>query len=285
MDINQKTFRQGDDEKRPIDRAVKHPAVMLEPRPVNPNREPLDVDQLAIAMKDLHHKDIVNDKYIRNMKFGVDPKISGQHFGLISFIPSQNATPDSDGCFGILRLRGNFSTESEADMWAENLVKNHDSYAEIDTVFVGRPVPLFLNNERFTSKTREIDIRKVVTDIQKADAAEKAKKEQKEIQDIQERQRKLLNKETEEEKEKALTSLDYYVELRVKKANARALIDEAEKKIKEANEVIDKVSLEIAELDEKEPTYKDEFIEKYKQALIAVGANAEENPIIKYMSS
>jgi hypothetical protein len=283
-DITEKVFRQGDEEKTPVVRATSHPEVMRELRPIHPNRESLNNSQLEAATKELYHKDYTKLDFPRNMKFAVDPKVSGQTYGLISFLPSKNAVPDKDGCFGILKLRGNFSSEVEADKWAEKIIKDHDTYADIDTVFVGRPFPLFVDNEKYASKTREIDIRKVVTDIQKSSQIEKQQKEQKEIQEIQERQRKLLNKETEEEKDKSVCDLDYYVTLRVKKANAMAAIDDAEKRIKEAQEVIDNVSKEIEEFDEKEPTYKEEYVEKYKNALGVIGANPEENPLIKYMN-
>jgi len=282
--ITEKVFRQGDEEKAPVVRATQHPEVMRELRPIHPNRDPLTKEQLEVAKKELYNKEYTKLDFPRNMKFGIDPKVAGQVYGLISFIPSKNAKPDQDGCFGILKLRGNFGSETEADKWAEKLIKDHDTYSEIDTVFIGRPFPLFIDNEKYAQKTREIDIRKIVTDNQKAAQVEKQQKEQKEIQEIQERQRKLLNKETEEEKDSAVTDIDYYVTLRVKKANAMAVVDEAEKRIKEAQEVIDKVSKEIEEFDEKEPTYKDEYIEKYKAALGVVGANPEENPLIKYMN-
>jgi len=282
--VNTKVFRQGDEESVPHDRAKKHPDVMTELRPIHPNREPLTNSQLQDAKQELHNKEFTKLTFPKNMKFACDPKVSGQVYGLLSFIPSKTAIPDKDGCFGIIKLRGNFSTENEADMWAEKLIRDYDSYFDIDTVRVGIPFPIFANNEIYTSKTREIDIRKTVTDIQKQGAIEKQQKEQKEIQEIQERQRKLLNKETDEEKDKSFTDLDYYIELRVKKANALCVIDEAEKKIQEAQAVVDKISKEIEEFDEKEPTYKDEYVEKYKQALGVVGANPEENPLIKYMN-
>ena len=117
-------------------------------------------------------------------------------------------------------------------------------------------------------------------------SALKAKREQeeREIKEIQERQQKLLNPNHEEEKENSLDDLDYYVQLRVKKANAQMLIDEANKKITEAQEVINKTEVELSEMDVNHPDYKEEFMGRYQNALKSVGADASKNPLIQYMS-
>ena len=62
------------------------------------------------------------------------------------------------------------------------------------------------------------------------------------------------------------------------------MLDECNKRIKECNEVIDKTQEQISNIDTQHPDYKDEFLQKYKNALDAIGANAAKNPLIKYMS-
>jgi hypothetical protein len=222
--------------------------------------------------------------YPRRMKFRIDPSIPGQQVGLISFIPSKGAIPDNDGCFGLLKLRGNFNTEQDADAMSEHLVRNVDTYTPIDMVYIGKEFPLFLDNSIYVKETREIDVRKKIEDSKKDHLKAKKEEEQKEIAEIEERQKKLLNHNNEEEKEeKGYDDLEFYTQLRVKKANALAMIDECKRKIEEAQAVIDKTDKDIEELDEKDPSFKEQYLAKYTNALKAVGADVNMNPLVQYM--
>ena len=250
----------------------------------DPSRSSLNESQLSEEMSRLHHTEFTKLEYPRTRRFNVDPAIPHQKFGLISFIPSKNSCPDKDGCYGVIKLRGNFSTEQEADKWSERLIRDFDNFAEIDYAYVGNYFPLMDSNEIYTRSTREIDIRKLVNDTVKDATRQKEMEEQKQIKEIEERQRKLLDRSNEEEKDKSYDDLDYYVQIRVKKANALYVIDEAEKKIKEAQAVVEKVKVEIEELDSKHPTYNNEFLAKYEAAIKATGGNISNNPIIGFMN-
>ncbi len=277
------TFK-ADQETRNVEVSTQAPQCMLDRQTPDGSRQPLTDSQLRDATTELIKKDFVNLKYPKSLKFRVDPRINGQSIGLISFLPSRGATPDKDGCFGVLKLRGNFPSVEEADNWSENLIRHYDSFSEIDMTYVGRDFPLMANNLMYTATTREIDIRKVVDDVTKSALKAKREQEEREIKEIQERQQKLLNPNHEEEKEKSLDDLDYYVQLRVKKANAQMLIDEANKKIAEAQEVISKSDTEINDMEVNHPDYKEEFMGRYQNALKSVGADASKNPLIQYMS-
>lgn len=252
--------------------------------PIYPNRQPLSDDQIIQAKLDLVNNNFVKMDYPKRMKFRVDPGIPGQQIGLISFIPSKDAIPDKDGCFGLLKLRGNFNTEQDADAMSEHLIRNVDTYNPIDMVYIGKEFPLFLDNTKYVSQTREIDIRKKIENTKKEQLQAKKEEEQKEIADIQERQQRLLNHNNEEEKEeKGYDDLEYYTQLRVKKASALAMIEECKKKIEEAQLVIEKTDKDISELDEQNPSFKDEYLQKYTNALNAVGADVNMNPLIQHM--
>jgi hypothetical protein len=272
-----------DVEKQNKDLATKPPQAILDMPKPNPNRVPLTEEQLSVAKVDLLDKNFVKLKYPREQKFRVDPSIPGQHIGLISFVPSKGAIPDNEGCFGVLKYRGGFPNINEAETWAEKLVREHDSYAEIDMVLIGREFPLLIDNTMYTSSTREIDIRKKVDDIVKADLRQKKEKEQKEIEEVTARQQKLLDKTHEAEKEEIFNDVDYYTTLRVKKAQALSLIDEAKKRMEEAQGVVDSASKEIDELDSQYPDYKNQFLDKYIHALESTGTKPEDNPLIKYL--
>lgn len=263
--------------------ATKPPQVILDQPTPNPNRKELTNDELNDAKKDLLNKQYIRLKYPREQKFRIDPSINGQHIGLISFIPSQHATPDSEGCFGVLKFRGAFPNANEAETWAEKLLREHDTLATIDMVYIGKEFPIMVDNTIYTSTTREIDLRKKVDDIVKSDRNMKLQKEQKEIEEVTARQQKLLDKTHETERETIFNDIEFYTTLRVKKAQALSLIDEAEKRKKEAEEVVASTNEEIDKLDQEFPEYKTQFMQKYEHALQSVGASSTENPLIKYM--
>jgi hypothetical protein len=252
--------------------------------PIYPNRQPLTDDQTLQAKSDLVNDKFVKMDYPKRMKFRVDPPIPGQQVGLISFIPSKNAIPDNDGCFGLLKLRGNFYSEQDADVMSENLIRNVDTYTPIDMVYIGKEFPLFLDNTKYVKETREIDIRKKIEETKKEHLKSKKEEEQKEIAEIEERQKKLLNHNNDDEKEeKGYDDLEFYTQLKVKKASALAMIEECKKKIEEAQLVIDKTEKDILDLDEQNPTFKQEYLQKYTNALKSVGADIADNPLIQHM--
>jgi len=276
-------FRLPDNEKKNVDSTNVVPNAIKQLPPLDPDSPSLTEEQLKVAKSDLLKKDFIKLEYPRKMKFGIDPQIPTQRYALFSFIPAKGASPDSQGCYGALKLRGNFTSEMEADKWCDKLMRDYDSYSEIDMTYVGMYVPLMNNNEMYTRTTREIDIKKTVDDTVKSAANEKRLKEEQELKDIHERQNKLLNASTEEQKEKSYTDLEYYIELRVKKASALATIDDCQKREKEAQGVADATDPEIQKLEEQFPEYKEKYLEQYKNALKTVGADITKNPIINFM--
>jgi hypothetical protein len=276
------TFK-ADEEIKNQQLANKAPDCMIERPNLDSSRQSLNDSQLQAAKTDLIDKSFTSLQYPRTLKFRVDPRIPAQAIGLLSFLPSRNAIPDKDGCFGVLKLRGNFPTQEDAENWSENLIRNYDSFSEIDLVHVGRDFPLMVDNTMYNSSTREIDIRKKVDDVTKSALRAKKEQEEKEIKEIEQRQQKLLNPSTEQEKDDTYTDIDFYIQLKVKKANAEMLIDEAAKKTKEAQAVIDKTVVELDEIEKTHPEYRQEYMARYENAVKSVGADITKNPLIEYM--
>lgn len=276
------TFK-ADEEIKNQQLAHKAPDCMIERPNLDSSRQSLNDSQLQAAKTDLIDKSFTSLQYPRTLKFRVDPRIPSQAIGLVSFLPSRNAIPDKDGCFGVLKLRGNFPTSEDAENWSENLIRNYDSFSEIDLVHVGRDFPLMVDNTMYNSSTREIDIRKKVDDVTKSALRAKKEQEEKEIKEIEQRQQKLLNPSTEQEKDDTYTDIDFYIQLKVKKANAEMLIDEATKKTKEAQAVIDKTVVELDEIEKTHPEYRQEYMARYENAVKSVGADITKNPLIEYM--
>ena len=247
------------------------------------NRQPLNAEEFENAKQCLLKKNYIEEKYPNTMKSRIDPKINRQSYGLISFIPSKNAFPDADGLYGIMKFRGSFETIPDAEEYADKLIREHDSYAEIDIVRIGYEFPVMANNDIYTSSTREIDIRQKVEDIVRADKITKRNAENKEIKNIQDRRKQLIDPTHAEERDKAVEDIDMYTQLRVKKANALMAINESKKTIGTAESIIDKTNEDLLRLEQDHPEFKDEYLERYYKALDSVGASPQQNSLIDYM--
>ena len=129
------------------------------------------------------------NKDIRDLqidRYYADPNQHGQNICLVSFIPSTGATPDKYNIYGMMKVRGVYATEEEANERADFIIRNVDSYHEIFHCKVGRPFPVTEDNE-FASTVNSIDIRKKTTELISKDILSKKKEEKEEMEGIQER--------------------------------------------------------------------------------------------------
>jgi hypothetical protein len=248
-----------------------------------PTRKPLDEAEAKAATQALFRKEYTTLEFPRNMKTRVDPKIPHQNWGLLSFIPAKNAVPDKEGCYGIVKFRGAFDSIREAEEYGQYIITEIDSYSEVSIVHIGYEFPLLQDDEMYTAVTREIDVRQKCDDTYKANFKKKRDAENKDMKEIQERREKLLDTSHSAEKEKAIEDIDLYLELRVKKANAMMALDEGQKAIEKASEIIRKTKVVLDKIENEHPDYKDEYLERYTRALSAVGTNPYQNPLIEYM--
>jgi len=263
---------------------MEHPATKGAPEcikniPVDPVRDNLTAEQLESATKALKNTNFLQLEFPRTRKVRVDPELNNQRLALISFVPSKNATPDEDGCFGVAKIRGIFSNVEEADEWANNLIRNYDSYAEIDFVPVGREFPVMADNMVYVRETKEVDVRKILDKTTKEYLDKKREQEKQQIDEIKKRQKELQELPQEEDKD----SIDYYIKLRVKRATALMRKDEARNVMTQCNHVIDASGVELNEVEETHPEYAKEYLEQYETALKETGIKVQDNPLIKYM--
>jgi hypothetical protein len=246
--------------------------------PVDALRDNLTAEQLDSAQS-LKNINFLRLEFPRTRKVRVDPELNHQRFALISFVPSSGATPDSDGCFGVSKIRGVFSTIEEADEWANNLIRNYDSYAEIDFVPVGKEFPVMADNMVYVRETKEVDVRKILDKTTKEYLDKKREQEKQQIDEIKKRQKELQELPQEEDK----NSLDYYIKLRVKRATSLMRKDEARNVMNQCNHVIDGTGVELNEVEENHPEYAKQYLEQYETALKETGIKPQDNPLIKYM--
>ena len=223
-------------------------------------KPPLTGDEFNNAVNELNVDTFIK-KFPKIDRTYADPPIQLQTYGLFSFVPAKGATPDKDGFFGFAKLRGNFSTELEAQQKAEELIMNTDSYHDIFHSYVGRPFPI-TTSIKHALNTDEVDIRKKTTKCISESIIEKRKKEQNDIEEIKEKEKKLV----EDTKQENVDPYENYITLRVKKAQLSWTYLEHMKKIDELKKILLKTNDEIIELDEKNPKFNDEYYEKYMKA-------------------
>jgi hypothetical protein len=236
----------------------------------------LTPEETRNATQDLVSKDIIRT-YPSSERTFADPTIAGQKLCLVSFVPSVDAVPDKDGVYGMIKVRGSYDTEEEADDRAELLIRTVDSYHKIFTAFVGKPFPA-TTSSKWSADTNEIDIKKKVTEVISKDIKRQRMEEKKEIDDIKEREKKLM-----EDVEKDFDPYERYIELRVKKAQLVWTYLETQKKMDEMKESIIKTREEIAELDEEEPSFFSTYREKYMSARRDAGLKDDDASFLSYL--
>ena len=251
--------------------------------PPNPNRKKLTDSELAEAKFQIWNARFCSMKFPRERKFRVDPDINGQSYGIISFMPSPTALPDKQGCYGVIKLRGNFGTVAEAESYGKFLLRKHDSYADYDLVRVGQEFPLMIDNTAYTNENCEVNIKAIVDDISLSYIKKKKEEERAQREEVEERHRRLTSKHTEQDELESIDDLEFYTTLRAKKAHCQWVIDENRKKIAEAREALANSMKEIAALDEKHPEYQTQFKRQYEKGLESVGTKIDENPLLSYM--
>jgi hypothetical protein len=235
-----------------------------------------EADEAVKALVD----DSILSKYPRLERRFVDPPIELQKYGLISFVPSKDAIPDKNGVFGFAKIRGNFATVDEADLHAQELVKNVDSYHKIFVAHVGRPFPMCTTSD-YSKDVVEVQLQKDISDVYSADVKGKRDKELKDMQEIQSREKNL----TAEVKREVEDPLEYYTMIQTKRAHLIWTYKKTDDKMMEIRDSILKSRAEIEKLDASDQTLRDKYFERYKEARTASNLSNEQHAdnFIKFM--
>lgn len=242
---------------------------------------PLTNSQVEEAMNAMSEMSFV-EKFPRVERQFADPALPLQTYGLISFVPSKGATPDKDGVYGFMKLRGNFATTQESSERAQFLLREVDSYHKIFHAYVGRPFPITLD-QKYCNRTEEVDIRKKAVEVVSEDVKAKRDKEKEEIEDIKKREKQLLDESKPGYKP---DPYEEYTVLRVKKAQLVWAYSQTQKKMEEMKKSIIKTREQIVEMNSQNPNFEKEYFDRYMKARrdagIADEHNTEEN-FVKYM--
>jgi hypothetical protein len=208
------------------------------------------------------------DKFPRVDKTYADPPVNLQTYGLFSFVPAKGATPNENGVYGFAKLRGNFSTESEADQRAEFIIRNVDSYHQIYHTYVGRPFPVTVSS-KYSADTSEIDIRKETTKTLSTSVKEKKLEEKKVIDDMKQREEQLLAESKRDPND--VDPFDTYITMKVKKAQLTWTYLEHEKKMAEVRTILRGTKKSLDEMDSEFPDFKNQYFNKYMEARRSAG--------------
>ena len=228
---------------------------------------PLTDEQTVSAMAVLNNTAFV-EKFPRVDKTYADPPINLQTYGLVSFVPAKGATPNENGIYGFAKLRGNFSTESEADQRAEFLIRNVDSYHQIYHTYVGRPFPITISS-KYSAETNEIDIRKETTKAMSTSVKEKKMEEKKIMDDMKQREEELIAESKRDPDD--VDPFDTYITLKVKKAQLSWTYLEHQKKMAEVRTILRSTKTTLDEMDVEFPDFQNQYFDKYMQARKSAG--------------
>lgn len=239
---------------------------------------PLTETETKLAVSEL----IVKSSYRQINRKLIDPQKQGEHkYALFSFVKAPNATCDSDGFFGVAKIRGSFFTEEEAARRAEEIIRDVDSTNSIYTCLIGVPFPLVVKG--CAEDLTEIDLRNKTENVISENVRAKRLSEQKEINEIKERRDALLKNEG---KIDSIHPEEQYVEQRVKLAHLRYAINEHTSKLAECRELEKKVRTNLNECKERNPEFEINYMERYKRGRREVGISEEADVtgFMKYMA-
>lgn len=239
---------------------------------------PLTIHEFKAAKQDLCNKKWI--EYPQRRIKRRDPQLHSQNYALFSFIPSSGAKADNDGCFGVLKIRGTFPNEEEADEWMDTLI-HIDTYNEIIMTTVGNDIPL-TNEDRFCTETREVDLQAKVDKVTKEHVKQEREKERQAEKEIEQRREELI-KDTSEVKEESIDDIEYYTKLQVKRAALLSRVDSSRKVILESQELISKTEEQLAELDKEHPDFAADYKKRYNDSLEKAGIPPEKNILQPYL--
>ena len=222
-----------------------------------PKLTELEVETAMLTLND----NVLISRFPRVERAYADPEVPRQHIGLISFVPAKDATPNKNGIYGFVKLRGNFNTEIEADERAEFLIRNVDSFHRIQHAPIGYPVPLTERSD-FAKEVKEIDLQRDTATAMSESVKKEKLKDKQEIETMKQRQEALLA----ESKQEEVDPYDEYITQSIKKAQLTWTYLQHHEKILEICDIIKKTKKIIADLDKKHPEFRNNFFDKYMQA-------------------
>lgn len=237
-------------------------------------------DEEANALNTKLNKDI---RSLCVERYYADPPIYGQKLALISFVPSSGAKPDDQGWYGTAKVRYVAATPEEADVKARELIEKVDSLHKIYTVNVGKVFPI-TESSIYSEQVNEVDVRKKATHVISEDILKRKKQTNDDMKQVEQKEKELIEKSKKAEAGESIEPFEEYINMNVRRSQLIWTYVETMKKIKQMKQSYDEAIKIIKKYDETEPTFKDDYKEKYFEARREAGIKDDEESFLKYMN-
>jgi len=203
-----------------------------------------------------------------------DPKLHGQLYCVISY--NLFDKPLAHGVMGMMKCRGTFGTEAEAETHIANLLRNVDSQSMYFIGLVGTWMPISMCEDS-AEQTQEINL-----DPDQVEAAhnqqlkDQEAKDRKKAEQIVDRE-KQLREDTDPRKKEDTDSIDYYITMIYGLRANESQLSHFKKGQKKVEKNIAKYKSEINRLNRKNPQYKNTWQNRQREVLQQMGV--DENKI------
>jgi hypothetical protein len=260
----------------PLKQTKPEPSVMKDDdRPPVVQNSQLTDEETAAAKSELLAKSHL--KFLHRLTSKADPSLNLQRYCLHSFTAAPGATPDKDGVFGVMRFRGAFPTEAEADERAEYLIRNVDSVNGIYVGYVGRDFPLTAERLDFVAEMKEHDLKQKIDTLARDKARQAKDDEVKARQEIEQRAAELAAPPDPNYER----TLRHYTTLQTKIATIKYNLGEIEKKRVELTAAQAKNEEFLLQLNQELPDFNEQFVGAYKAEMESIGL--KDSPLLPFL--
>lgn len=237
---------------------------------VNPDAEPLTEAQVKEWFHDswrpqgVFIKSHVDPNFKRDEKGVIFDDAQGDRgFGVVTFhILKTPILQDNQKIIGYYKLRGppSFPDENTAHEFGTNIFASHDSYSRMVATPFGVMQPIV--TEELTPEEQAM----LDEAYSKQIAAEKDKED---AFVVQARQAERIAREKSKEFTKG--SIDDYVRQQLRLHAAKTCIEKAQKRIKDAQIVLENSTKKVTKMESRHPNYVTEGLVHYKKSMVAIG--------------
>jgi len=223
----------------------------------DPSAKPLDVKELAIAIRDniCVHREFIKAK--------IDPTIVDQDVGAFSFkyLQAPFILPDGELFYGWMKFRGSHRSVDDATDYLKELLKFHDSKSKNRVYKAGAWVPLT------SSKLLSKEFHTFSEDKWRINEQESIERQRKEIKEIRQREEQLKQGIGQFEE----GSLDYYIMKKVTLSENEYTLERALTTVKECRKNMNPLVEHIELLEKEHPEYIDQALNKYNEERVDAG--------------
>lgn len=180
---------------------------------------------------------------------------------------------------GVAKIRGAFLTQQEAQIRAEEIVRDVDSTNSVFTCVMGVPFPLV--SEGMAEQLSEIDLQRETEHAISQNVRSKRCREEKEINELKRREKELL---ADVEKDPNTDDIDNYTDQRTKLAHIRYFISQFEEKHAKYLENEKNCVKWLLDMKSRHPEYEEQYMERYREGLRKAHIEeGKEHDFIKFM--